>query len=53
VIDATEDTVLVDGVSVREYPLQQLRTAIGYVPQETFLFSDSLARKHRVRPRRC
>jgi ATP-binding cassette subfamily B protein len=44
VIEAPEDTVLVDGVSVREYPLQQLRTAIGYVPQETFLFSDSLAR---------
>ena len=44
VIDAPEDTVLVDGVSVRDYPLQQLRTAIGYVPQETFLFSDSLAR---------
>jgi len=28
---------------VAEYPLQQLRAAIGYVPQETFLFSNSLA----------
>ena len=42
-LDATEDTVFVDDVSVREYPLQQLRRAIGVVPQETFLFSDTLA----------
>jgi ATP-binding cassette subfamily B protein len=28
---------------VRDYRLQQLRSSIGYVPQETFLFSDSLA----------
>lgn len=44
VIEAPEDTVLVDGISVRDYPLKQLRAAIGYVPQETFLFSDSLAK---------
>src|SRR6266496_119019 len=43
VIEAPEDTVFVDGVSVRDYPLEQLRSSIGYVPQETFLFSDSLA----------
>jgi len=42
-LDAPENTVFVDGVSVRKYPLAQLRSAIGYVPQETFLFSDSLA----------
>jgi ATP-binding cassette subfamily B protein len=42
-LEAPEDTVFVDGVSVREYPLRQLRESIGYVPQETFLFSDSLA----------
>ncbi|MEJ7711297.1 MAG: ABC transporter ATP-binding protein [Pyrinomonadaceae bacterium] len=29
--------------NVREYPLAQLRAAIGYVPQETFLFSETLA----------
>src|SRR5262245_742067 len=44
VIEAPEDTVVIDGVSVRDYPLKQLRGAIGYVPQETFLFSDSLAK---------
>lgn len=43
VIEAPEDTVLVDGVSVRDYPLAQLRSSIGYVPQETFLFSDTMA----------
>lgn len=41
--EAPAGTVFVDGVSVREYPLAQLRASIGYVPQETFLFSDSLA----------
>ena len=42
-LDAPEGTVLVDGVQVREYPLEQLRRSIGFVPQETFLFSDTLA----------
>ena len=42
-LEAPENTVFVDGVSVREYPLAQLRGSIGYVPQETFLFSDTLA----------
>ena len=36
-------TVLIDGVDVREIPLEMLRGAIGFVPQEAFLFSDSLA----------
>ena len=44
VIEASEESVCVDGISVRDYPLRQLRTAIGYVPQETFLFSDTLAK---------
>ncbi|HEX5708000.1 MAG TPA: ABC transporter ATP-binding protein [Pyrinomonadaceae bacterium] len=43
VVEAPPETVFVDGVSVRDYPLAQLRTAVGYVPQETFLFSDTLA----------
>ena len=37
------DSVLVDGSPVADYPLEQLRRSIGYVPQETFLFSDTLA----------
>ncbi len=43
VYDATEGQVLVDGVDVREIPLAALRSVIGYVPQETFLFSVSVA----------
>jgi ATP-binding cassette subfamily B protein len=42
-LDAPDGSVLVDGCPVREYPLAQLRKAIGFVPQETFLFSDTLA----------
>ena len=42
-LDAPDGSVLVDGVSIREYPLAQLRKSIGFVPQETFLFSDTLA----------
>ncbi|HEX8370003.1 MAG TPA: ABC transporter ATP-binding protein [Pyrinomonadaceae bacterium] len=42
-LDAPENTILIDNVSVREYPLEQLRKSIGFVPQETFLFSDALA----------
>lgn len=41
--DAPDGNVLVDGRPVREYPLVQLRRSIGFVPQETFLFSDTLA----------
>jgi ATP-binding cassette subfamily B multidrug efflux pump len=42
-IEAPKETVLVDGVSVRDYRLAKLRGSIGYVPQETFLFSETLA----------
>jgi ATP-binding cassette, subfamily B, multidrug efflux pump len=42
-MDAREGSVLIDGRPVRSYPLEQLRRSIGFVPQETFLFSDTLA----------
>jgi ATP-binding cassette subfamily B multidrug efflux pump len=44
VLEAEPNSVLVDGVAVANYPLVQLRSAIGYVPQETFLFSNGLDR---------
>src|SRR5882724_8896288 len=44
VLEAEPDSLFVDGVSVADYPLAQLRESIGYVPQETFLFSDGLDR---------
>jgi ATP-binding cassette subfamily B protein len=40
--DVSGGQVLVDGIDVRELPLDELRRAIGFVPQETFLFSGSL-----------
>jgi ATP-binding cassette, subfamily B, multidrug efflux pump len=42
VYDPDEGQVLVDGVDVRLRSLAELRAAVGYVPQETFLFSDTL-----------
>jgi len=36
-------TVFVDGMDVREIPLASLRGAIGFAPQEPFLFSSSIA----------
>jgi ATP-binding cassette subfamily B multidrug efflux pump len=40
--DPPPGTVFVDGVDVRRIPLAQLRAAIGFVPQETFLFSATV-----------
>ncbi len=41
--EAPSGTVLVDGQDVRTLPLPVLRGAVGFVPQETFLFSDTVA----------
>jgi ATP-binding cassette, subfamily B, multidrug efflux pump len=41
--DPPPGTVFIDGVDVRDWPLSELRGAIGFVPQEPFLFSDTLA----------
>jgi ATP-binding cassette subfamily B protein len=41
-IDAPEGTLFIDGIPINRYPLKQLRSSIGYVPQETFLFSDTV-----------
>ncbi len=41
--DPPPGTVFIDGIDVRALPLARLRDAIGFVPQEPFLFSDTLA----------
>jgi ATP-binding cassette subfamily B multidrug efflux pump len=41
-LDPTAGAVLVDGIDVRHYALETLRRHIGVVPQEPFLFSDTL-----------
>jgi ATP-binding cassette subfamily B protein len=40
--DAEAGTVLIDGRPIREYRVEDLRRSIGFVPQETFLFSDTI-----------
>ncbi|MGH9529500.1 MAG: ABC transporter ATP-binding protein [Terriglobales bacterium] len=42
IYDAPSGAVLLDGRPVRDYPLEVLRRSIGFVPQETFLFSETL-----------
>jgi ATP-binding cassette subfamily B multidrug efflux pump len=42
-LDAKPGQLLIDGRPIREIPLSVLRSSIGYVPQETFLFSETIA----------
>src|SRR5688572_29018274 len=41
-LDAPKGTIFINGIEIDQYPLAQLRSSVGYVPQETFLFSDSV-----------
>jgi ATP-binding cassette subfamily B multidrug efflux pump len=40
--EAPDGAVLIDGRSIREWPLDTLRRSIGYVPQDTYLFSETV-----------
>ncbi|ACZ42074.1 ABC transporter related protein [Thermobaculum terrenum ATCC BAA-798] len=40
--DPTEGQILIDGINIRQIPLKVLRKNIGFVTQDTFLFSDTL-----------
>jgi ATP-binding cassette subfamily B multidrug efflux pump len=42
--DPDRGQVLIDGVNIRQLSLQELRRTVGFVPQETFLFSETLRR---------
>ena len=42
IYDAEPGAVQIDGRPIREFPLDSLRRQIGFVPQETFLFSDTI-----------
>jgi ATP-binding cassette subfamily B multidrug efflux pump len=44
IYDPQEGEILIDGVPTRDVPLDELRAEVGYVPQESFLFSDSISR---------
>src|SRR5947207_2828815 len=40
--EAPDDSVLIDGRPIREWPLATLRQSIGYVPQDTYLFGETV-----------
>jgi ATP-binding cassette subfamily B protein len=46
--DAPPDSLFIDGVPIRQIPLKTLRENIGFVPQETFLFSESVRENIRL-----
>ncbi len=41
--DISDGELLIDGIQIQKIPVEVLRKNIGYVPQETFLFSESIA----------
>lgn len=42
-LKAPEGTLFIDGIDINKFPLSALRSSIGSVPQDTFLFSDTIA----------
>lgn len=40
--DPTEGDIMLDGINLKNWSLKRVREAIGFVPQETFLFSDTI-----------
>lgn len=42
ILESPKDSIFYDGIEIHRIPLKVLRSSIGYVPQETFLFSDTL-----------
>ncbi len=46
--DVTSGEILLDGVNIKEYDISVLRKKIGYVPQDQFLFSESIRNNIRL-----
>lgn len=44
VFDINSGEILIDGINIKNIPLEKLRSFIGIVPQESFLFSDSISK---------
>lgn len=42
-LDVESGRLLIDGINIKDIPVGELRRAIGYVPQDVFLFSETLA----------
>lgn len=43
IFDVTEGEILIDGKNIKDHNLELLRQKMGYVPQDTFLFSDTIS----------
>ena len=41
--DVSGGRILIDGTDIRDYNIRSLRSQIGYVPQDVFLFSDTIS----------
>jgi ATP-binding cassette subfamily B protein len=41
--DTTDGTIFIDGLNIKEHNIENLRDRIGYVPQDVFLFSDTIS----------
>jgi ATP-binding cassette subfamily B multidrug efflux pump len=42
ILEAPEGSIFIDGTDIRRIPIHVLRRSVGYVPQDTFLFSDTI-----------
>ncbi len=42
ILEPPKDSLFLDGIEIHEIPLEVLRKSVGYVPQDTFLFSDTI-----------
>jgi ATP-binding cassette subfamily B protein len=40
--DTTSGRITIDGIDIRDYDIPTLRSQVGYVPQDVFLFSDTI-----------
>ncbi|MBX3042410.1 MAG: ABC transporter ATP-binding protein [Candidatus Kapabacteria bacterium] len=40
--DVTEGDILIDGKKIKSYSIESLRSVVGFVPQSSFLFSDTI-----------
>ena len=40
--NAPEESIFIDGIPIERFPLARLRRAIGFIPQDTFLFGETI-----------
>jgi len=48
IYDPINGEILIDGLNLKEIGFNELRDSIGYVPQSTFLFSETIEKKYQI-----